>query len=277
MRRFVETHVMKSFILLSVLLLSACNSIPIINTSDTVDEDASLSSQYSTDQLSENEASNINTQLGAGYIANGRYDRALAKLEKALAIDSDNALAHNYLGVLYGHLERPELAYQQFKQSMSLSPNNSTLLNNYAIFLCTQEKYDEGIKKFERVVANPLYANRAGAYQSAGDCAFSNNDYLLAEKFYRSAIRTNPETYRSMLGLAKVHYIQQTYPLAWNYFQRFDHLSVQDADSLWLGLNIMKYLNDPDKNLISSFQLQLKSKFPDSDETKWFYQGKQEY
>ena len=255
-----------------VMALSACQSMPNSET-----EEAGLSSRYSTDQLSENEASNLNTQLGAGYIANGRYDRALSKLEKALSLDSDNALAHNYLGVLYGHLERPKLAYKEFDRSMRLSPNNSVLLNNYAIFLCDQREFDAAIKKFKKVVSNPLYHNRSGAYQSAGDCSFKSNNYPLAEEFYRSSLRISPKMSLSLLGLSKINYKQQTYPLAWNYYQRFDEVSIQNADSLWLGLNIIKNLNEQDKNLISSYQLQLKSRFPDSDETKWFYQGKQEY
>ena len=243
--------------------MSACQSIPN-------DEDVDLSSSYSTDQLSENESSNLNTQLGAGYIANGRYDRALSKLEKALSLDSNNALAHNYLGVLYGYLDRPKLAYEQFNRSMSLSPN-------YAIFLCDQGEFDASIKKFKKVVANPLYDNREGAYQSAGDCAFKKNDYPLAEQFYRSSLGINSKMPLSLLGLSRINYKQHIYPLSWNYYQRFDEISIQNADSLWLGLNIIKHLNEQDKNLISSFQLQLKSRFPESDETKWFYQGKQEY
>lgn len=266
----------KYILLLSVFVLSACQIVPT-GESNFDDEEAGLSNQYSTDHISENEASNLNTQLGAGYIANGRYDRALSKLEKALNLDADNALAHSYLGVLYGRLNRPKLAYEQFNHSMSLSPDNSILLNNYAVFLCDQEEFDSAIKKFKKVLGNPLYNNRVGAYQSSGDCAFKNNDYSLAEQFYRSALLIEPRKPRSLLGLSKINYIQQTYPLAWSYFQRFDDVSIQDADSLWLGLNILKELHNPDKNSISSYQLQLKSRFPDSDETKWFYQGRQEY
>ncbi|MCU7798951.1 MAG: hypothetical protein KZQ70_02105 [gamma proteobacterium symbiont of Lucinoma myriamae] len=44
-----------------------------------------------------------------------------------------------------------------------------------------------------------------------------------------------------------------------------------------LGINILNKLDYPDKNKLSSYQLQLKSKFPDTDETKWLYQGKQDY
>ena len=264
------------FILLLALMLNACKGLPI--GANSVDEEkADLTNQYSTDHLSENEASNLNAQLGAGYITNGRYDRALDKLEKALNLDSGNALAHNYLGVLYGRLDRPKLAYEQFNRSLDLSPNNSILLNNYAIFLCDQEEFDSAINKFKRVVGNPLYNDLPGAYNSAGNCAYKNEDYPLAEQFYRSSLKKNPNMSPAMLGLARINYIQGTYPLALSYYQRFDALAIQDADSLWLGLNILKNLQQPDKNLISSYQLQLKSRFPDSDETKWFYQNKQEY
>ncbi|MCU7836286.1 MAG: type IV pilus biogenesis/stability protein PilW [gamma proteobacterium symbiont of Taylorina sp.] len=269
---------MKNFILLVLtLVLSACESNPLNSGANDFDESENLSNQYSTDQVSTNAASNLNTQLGAGYIDNGRYDRALFKLEKALNQDSDNALAHNYLGVLYGKLERPEAAYEHFNKSLQLSPHNSTLLNNYATFLCDQKKYDEAIEKFNMVIGNPLYADRALAFQSAAWCAFKNDDYDLSESFYRKALKQDKNMPYSLLGMAKINYRQETYQLAWSYFQRFDQMSAHDADSLWLGLNIMKYITHPDKNIISSYQLQLKSMFPDSDETKWFYQGRQEY
>jgi len=160
---------------------------------------------------------------------------------------------------------------------LRLSPYNSTLLNNYATFLCDQNKFDEALEKFRLVIANPLYGQRAEAYQGAAWCAFKNKDYPLSEKLYRSALENETDMPYSLLGLARLNYKQENYQLAWNYLQRFDHTAIQNADSLWLGLNILKMMHNPDKNLLSSYQLQLKSRFPDSNETKWYYQGKQEY
>ena len=261
--------------LLSVYGLSACQTAPLNNQG--IDEKAGLSTQYSDMRSGAKTAADVNTELGAGYIGNGRYDRALIKLNKAIKQDPRHALAHNYLGVLYGRLERPEQAYREFETSVKLSPNDSTILNNYAIFLCEQKKYDEAQKKFSKVIDNPLYINRAGAYQSAGWCATESGNYDLAEKLYRKALTLNTSLPRSQLGLARIYYKQANYDYAWTYFKRFDAGSVPDADSLWLGINILRKMNNPDNNLLSSYKLQLKSKFPDSNEAKWFYQGKQEY
>lgn len=261
--------------LFSVHALIACQSTPL--DSSGIDEEGGLSTQYSDGRVSGKTSADLNTQLGAGYINNGRYDRALIKLNKAIKYNPNHALAHNYLGVLYGRLDRPELAYREFKKSLQLSPHDSTILNNYAIFLCEQKKFDEARQKFKKVINNPLYINRAGAYQSAAWCALENENYELSEELYRKALDMNPSLTRSQLGLAKIYYKQENYEHAWNYFKRFDEASVPDADSLWLGINILNNLPNPDDNLLSSYQLQLKSKFPDSAEVNWFYQGKQEY
>ncbi len=257
-------------VLLSVYALSACQSTSYdAYEMGELDEDSKA--------YTENKIADINTQLGAGYIANGHYERAMLKLKKALKAEPNYAQAHNYLGVLYNRLERPEKASQEFKIAMKLAPNNPSILNNYAIFLCEQKEFDQAQQLFKKVTNNRLYANRANAYQSAGWCALSNDKLELSEKLYRESLEINSDSPPSLLGLAKVNYKKESYLYAWSYFERFYKLSVLDADSLWLGINILNNLNAPDKNLLSSFELQLKSKYPDSDETKWFYQGKQEY
>ncbi len=261
------------FVLFFVYLLSACQGNLMNDSSNDID----LSTQYTAKKYKTNKAAEINTQLGAGYIGNGRYDRALLKLKKAIKQDPDYALAHNYLGILYGRLERPVEARKQFERSLELASDDSSLLNNYAIFLCEDKKYTEAQKLFKKVINNPLYINRANAYQSSGWCALENDNIELSEKMYRKAIEINATMPAALLGLAKINYINKSYEYAWSYFQRYDHQAVPNADALWLGINILRKLAYPNKNLLSSYELQLKSKFPDSDETKLYYQGKQEY
>ncbi|WP_198265305.1 type IV pilus biogenesis/stability protein PilW [sulfur-oxidizing endosymbiont of Gigantopelta aegis] len=263
-------------VLLSLGALSACQNSPL---SDSTAGDDDLSVRYSESSSGEggNKASEINTQLGAGYIGNGNYERALIKLNKALEFDANNAQAHNYLGVLYGRLERPDKAESSFNKALRIAPNNSSILNNYAIFLCEQKNYEKARVMFKRVLNNPLYTNLDQAYQSAGFCALSNNNWDLAEKLYRKSLDLTANSALALLGLAKVNYKKQNFQYAWSYFERYYKVSVLDSDALWLGINILEEVSKPDKNLLSSFKLQLKSKYPDSDETKWFYEGKQEY
>ena len=262
-------------ILLSVYVLSACQSTGPLDSNG--EDDSGLGVRYSESTQSDNKAANINTQLGAGYIGNGNYERALLKLNKALKQDPNHALAHNYLGVLYSRLERPKKAIKEFKTALKLAPGNSSILNNYAVFLCEQKDFEQAEKYFKKVIHNPLYANRAIAYQSAGRCAFDNHKLQRSEVLYRKSLELSPNSSQALLGLAKVNYKNGNYEYAWSYFERFYKISAPDADGLWLGINILRQLTHPDRNLLSSFELQLKSKYPDSDETKWFYQGKQEY
>ncbi len=265
----------KIIILLSIYVLTACQNL-MINTNNSDNED-NLSTQYSDGQVSGNTAADVNTQLGAGYINNGRYDRALVKLNKALRQEPNHALAHNYLGVLYSRLERPDRANSQFKKSLKLAPNDSTILNNYAIFLCEQKDFKKAEHLFNIVVNNPLYIKRAEAYQNSAWCALKNNEMNRSEQLYKKAVALSPDLSNSLLSLAKINYKKLNYEYAWSYFQRYDKVAIPNADALWLGINILYKLYVTDKNLLSSYELQLKSKYPDSDEAKWLYQDRQEY
>lgn len=261
-------------ILLSVYALNACQSTPL---DDNGADDSGLEVRYSEAKESDNRVASLNAQLGAGYLAQGEYERALIKLNKSIRLDPNYALAHSYLGVLYSRLERPNKAEQQFDKALKLAPHAPSILNNYAIFLCEQKQFEESRKIFSKVLNNPVYANRANAYQSAAWCALSNDKLDMSESLYRKALVLNPNSSRSLLGMAKVNYKRGDYYFSWNYFERYYRSSIPDADALWLGINILNQLDDPDLNTLSSFELQLKSKYPDTDETKWFYQGKQEY
>ncbi len=257
------------------VFIAGCQSNPL--SSDIENEAAHLDTQYTDGGTKQKTAADLNAELGAGYIRNGRYDRALSKLQKALRYDSNNAQAHDYLGVLYGRLEQTELAYKHFKRSLEIDPHSSTAINNYAIFLCEQGRFNEAETEFKKVFTNPLYINRAGAYQSAAACADLKGDYATAEKYFRKALDLNQDMPQSMLGLSRIYYKQGNYDFAWNYFERFDVVSAQNADSLWLGINILNKLNPTDYDKLASYELQLKSKFPDTDEAKWYFEGKQEY
>ncbi|MCK5696955.1 MAG: type IV pilus biogenesis/stability protein PilW [Gammaproteobacteria bacterium] len=273
-----KNNIIKTIILvlLSISVLSACQNI-LVNDNNDLSDAQNLSTQYSDGQVSGQTAADVNTQLGAGYINNGRYDRALVKLNKALGQDPNHALAHNYLGVLYARLERPDGADKEFKKSVQLAPNDSTILNNYAIFLCEQKQFGKAEQIFNKVVNNPLYIKRAEAYQNAGWCALKNNEIARSEELYRKAVALSPDLSNSLLGLAKINYKKSSYEYAWSYFERYDKITRPNADALWLGINILYKRYVTDNNLLSSYELQLKNKFPDSNEAKWLYQGRQEY
>ncbi len=50
------------------------------------------------------EAADLNVQLGIGYLRQGDWQSARVKLEKAVALDSGNVIAHRALGLVYRNL-----------------------------------------------------------------------------------------------------------------------------------------------------------------------------
>ena len=160
----------KFYLLLFVItLLSACQSVPS-NNKGLKGKLSSKQINIEHRQAKNKSASDSYTRLGAGYVANQQYEKALQKLQKALELDNNNAKTYNYLGVLYWRLEQTELAENNFKRAHQLSEYDASISHNYAAFLCDLNHYSKSLPMFKRVFSNPLYDKLSIAYYDAGDC-----------------------------------------------------------------------------------------------------------
>ena len=267
----------KIVLLLFFVLLSACNSLPEVTGSDTkqiAEEEAVINTKH-RDSPKKRSASDNYARLGAGYLARKNYEKALIKLKKAISLNHNNALAYNYLGILYWELEKPDLAEKNFRISQRLSPYNAAVNHNFAMFLCDQKHYQQANKLFDRVFENPLYDRLAAAYQAAADCDYHQNHFDSALKKYQHSLKINQKNPFSLLGMAKLYYRKKKYKIAQYYFERFERISQHTPESLWLGINLQYKLRD--KNKLSSYILTLKNLYPDAKETLWYIEGKQEF
>lgn len=223
----------------------------------------------------EKNLSDVNAELGAGYIGNGNYEKALVKLQKAIKLDENNATAYNYLGVLYWRLEKPALAEKSFKTSLRKSPYDASISHNYASFLCSEKRYHDSLNIFRKVFKNPLYDRLVDAYQRAGNCALKIPSPKVARKYLTQALKFDSKDPAALLGMAKLFYRQKNYKLADYYFERYTRHAKHTPDSLWLGINLQRKIGGKDK--LASYILTLKNLYPDSNETLMLIQDKQEY
>jgi|GEM_PF-1461785 len=257
------------------VFLTACQSNP--NTGEQQSKENGNKSHINVKhrKATEKNLSDVNAELGAGYIGNGNYEKALVKLQKAIKMDNSNATAYNYLGVLYWRLEKPNLAEKNFKLSIQKSPYDASITHNYASFLCAEKKYKKALQMFAKVFKNPLYDRLLDAYQRAGNCSLKIPALKTARKYLAKALKIDSKNPPALLGMAKLFYKQKNYKLAAYYFDRFTRHSKHSPDSLWLGINLERKLGGKDK--LSSYILTLKNLFPDSNETLMLIQDKQEY
>ena len=207
-----------------------------------------------------------NLNLGVAYMQQGQYENALEKMNRAKAAKSDYPPTYNALGLLYQKLGEQEAAEENFKHAIRLSPSDSSSLNNYGLFLCQNQRFEEAEDTFMLAASNPLYATPEIAITNAGTCALNNNQIDAAERYFREALNRNPEIAPALLKMSELTYKQNDYLNARAYLQRYLEIGKHTPKSLWLGIEIERELGD--KNAVSSYALLLRNKYPDTEEAK---------
>jgi len=208
----------------------------------------------------------INVRLGAAYMQDGKYELALNKLNRALAIDPNYPSVHNMLGLLYDRMGETDYAEKHLRRAISLNPHDSEAQNNYGTFLCKHGRPEEAEPHFLKALDNPLYRTPDIAYSNAGSCVFRTGDVEKAETYFRQALKANPKQPLALFKMAEVSHKTGNHLSARAYLQRYLEVAQHNAETLWLGIRLERELGD--RNAVSSYALRLKSNFPDSPQAR---------
>jgi type IV pilus assembly protein PilF len=215
--------------MMQVLLLAVC--VMLLQACGTASE---ISKKKRTD------AAQYNAQLGAQYLQRGELDQAREKLLKALDQDDNNALAHVTYAKLQSRIDDKKAAVRHFQKALELEPDKPEHRNSYGIFLCTVADYDEAKAQFRLAADNPYYKTPEFALDNAGICMLDADKLSDAEEFLREALRINPKFANAYLHMADLMHRKQRLTVADAYYQRFKSYGAETAESLWLGVKIMR-------------------------------------
>lgn len=138
------------------------------------------------------DAAAINVQLGLGYLQQGNLAIAKEKLERALSEDPNSANVHAALGLLDERLGKDKDADQEYHRALSISSQDPSILNSYAVYLCSHGRAVEGVRYFEQAATNPLYRTPWAAYTNAGVCLRSAHHEEEAAQRFQRAQQSNP-------------------------------------------------------------------------------------
>ncbi len=216
-------------------------------------------------------AAKLQTQLGIGYLREGKLELAWTRLQSALDADPEYSTAHNAMALVQEGLKDPEKAEEHYLRAVSLNPADSAAQNNYGRFLCGQKRFEEGERRFLQAAKNPLYAQPEIAYANAGLCMKQAGKLDKAERYLRSALEINPRIPPALIAMSEISFIHERYLPARGYLQRYLDVSKHTARTLWLGVQIERQLGD--KNTASSYAMMLKSNYPDSRETQLLFES----
>jgi type IV pilus assembly protein PilF len=209
------------------------------------------------------------TQLGLGYIQQGRYDRARARLNRALEIDPDYAPANNAMALLLQSEREPELAEEYFLKSIDLDDDFSQGQFNYGMFLMQHNRYGEACQYLKQAADDVEYQQRAKASQNLGLCYYRDGQVDLAITTYERMLKASRFNAPVLVNLATLLFEKNRFDEAQHYYDRFAQIverkqNQQSANSLWLGIKLGRI--NQDGKAVKKYAAQLKSEFSESSE-----------
>jgi len=235
------------------LLLAACAGNPSPNA-----QYAHLSPEQREQAVS------INLQLALGYLQRGDVEGAKLKLDKALAQDPNSANVHMTYGLFHSRLGQAGEADSAFQQAVRRAPDDSNVLNNYGRFLCRQQRYDEAMPMLLKAAENPIYNTPEIPYTNLATCLIDQGRSAEAGPYLRRALQYNARLPAALLQLAQLSYDQGAAQAAYAYLRRYSEVTSHTPRSLWLGVRLARVLQEKDAE--ASYSLQLRNRFPDSEE-----------
>ena len=212
------------------------------------------------------DASELNYQLGARYYQQGSYELARDRLMLAIEIDPKMAVAHTTLALTYEALENPRLARESYEKAVRASPKDFSVQNTYAVFLCRQQDYDQAQKHFDKAARHPENDDAELTMTNAGVCMGQKPDPVAAEKYFRMALDSKSNYGEALLQLCLLKYRSEDYLSARAFLQRYMAGNISTAGVLYLASRIEDLLgNDRGR---SEFEDQLIRQFPTSSEAR---------
>lgn len=260
---------MKKILLLSLMAsLAGCANPP---GGDPASTSSSGTPQAETESSSRAKAF---TDLAGAYFSRGQMKIALDEVRKAIHADNRYGPAYNVLGLIYMELAEDKLAEENFRKSIDLDRADSEAHNNYGWFLCTRGRYDEGLAQFTEALRNPLYAHPEQSMTNAGLCSEKKGDVKQAEAYYNKALKLQPDAPLTMIKYAALNYRLGRASEAQRLLSRYHEAAPPTPESLWLGVLLERQTGD--KEQAAAYALQLRKRFPDSEEAQKLLRGQYE-
>lgn len=255
---------MKKWIVMAAVLLAGCAGQP-------AGEGGVANTQLDSESRQRARAF---TDLANAYFARAQYKIALDELRKAIISDNRFGPAYNIYGLIYMELTEDKLAEENFRRAIELDRSDSEARNNYGWFLCTRGRHDEGLEQFAVALRNPLYPQPERAMANAGLCAEMKGDLALAEANLLKSLKLQPDNPNTVLKLAGLNFRQGRLMETQRLLGRHAELAPPNAESLWLGVRLERKLGDRAQE--AAYGLQLRKRFPDSNEARLLLTGQYE-
>lgn len=135
-------------------------------------------------------------------LADKRVSLGLNNLREAVALDPENPVFRNALGVvLLDALGKPVEAQAEFQKAVELDPQYAEAHHNLGLALAAQGKAEEAIAQYRKALALPIYPTPEIGYYNMGNAYLHLGRLQEAEEAYRTAVQLAPKMAAPYYGL----------------------------------------------------------------------------
>jgi len=212
------------------------------------------------------DAAVYNTELGIAYLRRGDLAVAQTKLDRALEENADDPNVHSARALLFARLRDPKQADREFREALRLAPKNPDYQNNYAVYLCSVGRIDEGVQSFLKAARNPLYMTPEIAYDNAGVCLRSAHKDVEAVQMFGDALSIRPNFAQALWQLADLDFSQGKLTEARRDIDTYLASNQATPDLLLLAVKVTRAQGDKLDAELYARRLQLD--FPDSAQAR---------
>ena len=212
------------------------------------------------------EAAVYNVQLGITYMNQGDLERAKDKLDRAVTQDPDSPDVHSARATLFARLNQKDTADEEFRAALRLAPHDPRMVNNYAVYLCQNGRYDEGVKRFLEAAHNALYPTPEAAYTNAGVCQRAAKRDEEARANFTHALQLKPNFAEAQFQLANLQFEHGEFAPARAGIDGFIGVYNATADLLLLGVRVARAQGD--RVGAQHYARKLQLDFPGTDQAR---------
>jgi type IV pilus assembly protein PilF len=169
-------------------------------------------------------------KLGEAYMYEDRDAAAFQKLLEAERLDPDDPALHFAFGIFYFKKKKYDLAIERYEKCLALNPQFAPVLNNIGLSYMEKKDYDTAIKYFERLNDNYVYATPHYPLFNKGRCYFYKNDFAKAKENFSSALELSPAFSPALHWLGKTYLKLKKTPEAIKVLEKASILSPSNAE-----------------------------------------------
>ncbi len=174
-------------------------------------------------------ASDAHNNIGMILQSMDRGAEAITHYDKALAINPRYAIAYNNKGIALAGLDRYDEAISSYRHALTLQPGYVEALNNLGIALLATQRSAEAAERFKAALALRADFHEARMNLGMALAALNRPDDAIAE--FRATLQAQPNHVMAHLNLAKLYHQLNRHADALTHLDRACDLQPDRADA----------------------------------------------